>query len=229
MNDYPKYRLTVDQISWADQLAERRSGSMGHRNTPLSRNPNMKSLLRHKIGARAEVVYSLHTGYPVDDKTIGIGDTGTDFPDGAQVKGSNIKKMPNILIPIEDWPRKPPKFYVLVWVQNMKFKRSHSYILGKISREEADRVKEFKPKGFMGFYCDNYVIWNKYLEPVGPGIHQEPEPVELIPGDCNACPAGGKWPWYGKGLWCFYEAYFLGKSAKPKLCDDQYKNCQLST
>ena len=47
------------------------------------------------------------------------------------------------------------------------------------------------------------------------------------PDDCENCPAGAKWEWKSIGMWCFYSAYFLGKSAKPIPCFEASQNCQL--
>ncbi len=49
------------------------------------------------------------------------------------------------------------------------------------------------------------------------------------PGKCETCRAGGYWPGHGSGLWCFYEAMFLGKSAKAQPASVRRKNCPLLT
>jgi hypothetical protein len=51
--------------------------------------------------------------------------------------------------------------------------------------------------------------------------------LEILSGDCEKCPAGGYWDWKGPGLWCFYTAYFLGKSATPISCYSTRINCPL--
>ena len=53
--------------------------------------------------------------------------------------------------------------------------------------------------------------------------------ADIVPGDCEACPAGGYWDWKGPGLWCFHYAYYLGKSGRPTLCAIQRNNCPLGT
>lgn len=227
MQEYPQYRLTAEQIRWADKLATRRSGSMGHKNTALSSNPTMGSLARHKVGARAEVVYSRYSDQKVDTWTIGIGDTGTDFEDGAQVKGSDIKNKPNLLIPVEHWPRKPPKFYVLVWLQNERFDRHTSVILGSIPREKADKVKYIVPEGEKKCYCDTYWVERHHLTPM-PVKHQfadRPYP-EPKPGNCTACEAMGGWkPYTNESMYCFHSAYYLKEAAEPIICIEAVTDC----
>lgn len=53
------------------------------------------------------------------------------------------------------------------------------------------------------------------------------ETNNIAGGDCESCPAGAKWEWKGPGLWCFYSAYFLGKSAKAIPCLQAAINCPL--
>lgn len=49
----------------------------------------------------------------------------------------------------------------------------------------------------------------------------------FLPSNCEKCPASGMWAWKGPGLWCFYSAYFLGKSTTPATCDQVRKYCKL--
>jgi len=51
--------------------------------------------------------------------------------------------------------------------------------------------------------------------------------TSISPGDCTNCPASAGWAWKGSGKWCFYSAYFLGKTAKPVRCEISKKNCPL--
>ena len=51
--------------------------------------------------------------------------------------------------------------------------------------------------------------------------------IDLIPGDCKRCPAGGEWDWKGSGMWCFYSAYFLGMAANPVKCGTAKRNCPI--
>lgn len=47
------------------------------------------------------------------------------------------------------------------------------------------------------------------------------------PGNCEKCPAGAEWEYLGPGLWCFYDAYFLGKSGLKKKCEIVHQDCPL--
>ena len=172
-----RIRLTPDTLRLAKQLGLKRSGSMNDRDTPHSHNPKMNSKVRHITGAEAEYVYSDHSGDPVDTWTIGKGDDGTDFPGGVDVKGSKIENMPNLLIDQEAWERKIPKIYVLVWVQNLKFKRLDSLILGWITREQADEVKYEVLEGERGCVTDNWWIDFEYLHPMSELIIPAPAKI----------------------------------------------------
>ncbi len=54
------------------------------------------------------------------------------------------------------------------------------------------------------------------------------EKGEVAPGDCESCPGGGFWDWKGAGMWCFHDAYFLGKSSRPTQCDITKRDCPLN-
>ena len=47
------------------------------------------------------------------------------------------------------------------------------------------------------------------------------------PGKCETCRAGAYWEGHGQGLWCFYEAMFLGKSAKAQPASVRRQDCPL--
>jgi len=49
----------------------------------------------------------------------------------------------------------------------------------------------------------------------------------VLPGDCDACPAGGFWDYAGPGMWCFHSALFLGKSRAPVSCSTARHDCPL--
>lgn len=70
----------------------------------------------------------------------------------------------------------------------------------------------------LGYWWFN---WHEYKPP-------EPEPPKPRPGDCENCPASGTWEWgeYAKqGLLCCYDAYYLGKSGRPKPCSEMREQC----
>ena len=50
---------------------------------------------------------------------------------------------------------------------------------------------------------------------------------DILPGNCDACPAAGYWDFMGSGKWCFHHAYFLGKSEHPKPCNTAKDDCPL--
>ena len=228
-------QLTPEELKLAIKLGRRRSGSVGHAETLYSHNPTMGSLIRHIIGAKAEYVYSRYTGYPVDITTIGKGDDGTDFPDGANVKGSEIEKKPNLLIDLISWERIVPKFYVLIWVQNPKFNRLHSEILGFITREDADRVKYKVLKGERGCIRDDWWIERRYLKPIA----EKPEGPDLSsfaaiplpkskPSSCLECEAMGGWkPYSDISMYCFYSAKILKRATQPVICTEAVLHCPI--
>jgi hypothetical protein len=49
----------------------------------------------------------------------------------------------------------------------------------------------------------------------------------ILPGNCDSCPAAGFWDFIGPGKFCFHTAYFLGKSGKPIHCNSAQHNCPL--
>lgn len=49
----------------------------------------------------------------------------------------------------------------------------------------------------------------------------------ILPGNCNSCPAAGYWDFMGPGKWCFHRAYFLGKAGHPSTCDTAKHDCPL--
>jgi hypothetical protein len=66
----------------------------------------------------------------------------------------------------------------------------------------------------------------------------EPSPVKssrdsaahaIISGQCEHCPACGLWEGHGAEPWCFHEAYFLGRSAKPVLAAECREKCPLGS
>ena len=59
-------------------------------------------------------------------------------------------------------------------------------------------------------------------------IAPQAQPLQFMPGDCEACPAGATWEIKGPGLLCFHLAWFRGKSGPAQKCDVARRNCPLT-
>jgi len=59
------------------------------------------------------------------------------------------------------------------------------------------------------------------------GSNKLEAPRRPQPGDCDACPAYGHREEKGPEPFCFYEAYFLGKSVLAQLAEERRENCPL--
>ncbi len=60
------------------------------------------------------------------------------------------------------------------------------------------------------------------------------EYLSTRPADCEDCPAAGFWDGYRPfnfyaGRYCFYAAYFLGKTKKPRRCEEARRECPKKT
>lgn len=75
--------LTDHNRTWCKDLGIRRSKSMNHKETKNSFQLISTKFpwWKHYIGVLGEKVWGRFTGWPVDDKTLGKGDGGYDFPD----------------------------------------------------------------------------------------------------------------------------------------------------
>ena len=60
-----------------------------------------------------------------------------------------------------------------------------------------------------------------------PSYAQPCDNRNILPGECESCPAAGYWDWKGPGKWCFHRAYFLGRAGHPESCDSAKRNCPL--
>ncbi len=49
----------------------------------------------------------------------------------------------------------------------------------------------------------------------------------ILPGNCDSCPAAGYWDYMGPGKWCFHTAYFLGRTGRPTPCKTAQHDCPL--
>jgi hypothetical protein len=61
-----------------------------------------------------------------------------------------------------------------------------------------------------------------------PSNAQSGDNRNILPGNCEYCPAAGYWDWKGPGKWCFHYAIFLGKTGQPVHCDAAKHNCPLT-
>lgn len=149
------YTRELDSVTleWCLEKGSDRSASMHHADTLNSKNliPGRPPYWRHYIGIIGELAYAWFSGQKVDIKTIGRGDTGFDFPDGAQVKTSDIEHVPKLMILASQWQRKHAKFYVLAWVRWNDKPMATVSLLGWISSEEfAAKHKIWDHKRGMG-------------------------------------------------------------------------------
>jgi len=134
---------------------------VGHASTRNSQNffEGSEPWYRHFIGVLGEKAYSAYSGYPVDDQTIGRGDSGVDFPGGVQVKTACLESKPRLMIPQSQYDRKMCEYYVLAWVRSGDY--SSVVILGRITRSHFDDIKESAT-----FYVPTYFCMAKSLEPL---------------------------------------------------------------
>lgn len=146
--------INSNDLKWCLDLGLKRSGSMGHMETPNSKDMmkgstygNVPPWFRHYLGAIGEKAYSIMTGFPVNDITIGRGDSGIDFPDGYQVKCSGLTKidkatgervLPNLLFLVDQWDRKHvlAKNFCLMWAYHLSDKDAWVRPMGHISIED---------------------------------------------------------------------------------------------
>ena len=93
------YKLSPEQIKWCMDLAIKRSGTHNHAETKNSINcfKNKAGWYRHYLGVLGELAYSIHSGLKIRPFT-GEADNGTDFDNGVDVKASDTKYKPNLLL-----------------------------------------------------------------------------------------------------------------------------------
>lgn len=132
---------------------------MRHADTVNSRNMlrGRPPYWKHYVGAVGEVIFSMYSGLPVDETTIGRGDEGSDFPGGIQVKCSDTRYEPNLMVLKSLWERKPAKLYVLCWLNEPKV-----FILGAITSQEFLNAKETIELG----HGPTYVVRHQHLLPI---------------------------------------------------------------
>lgn len=142
------YPLDLVAQEWALERAMDRSGSMKHSDTIHSINmlKDRPPYWRHYVGVLGELCYAWFSGQKVDIITIGRGDDGTDFPDGVQVKSSDLagNRPPRLMLNPDQWRRKRAFDYVLAWIQWTKPTPKGS-LLGWISHEEFAAIHKIDP------------------------------------------------------------------------------------
>ncbi len=153
-------KLTADEIINAYYIGYNRSNSVGHSNTKISKNlhKNRPNWWRHFVGALGEVAYAKVTGEKVDTKTLGKGDNGFDFKNGIDIKSSDLKKKPSLIISKQAFDSKICKTYLLAWV-----KIPYVELLGTIKRDE---VLNNLDKMFLKEtpYGETYIVNNSKLK-----------------------------------------------------------------
>lgn len=104
-------------------------------------------------------------------------------------------------------------------------------------------VQELQDAGYSLSLSDGKIVykWTRHEPPNPERIarlieelrRQKDLVVEYLsgqPGNCDSCPAAGFWDGYEAwGLYpsryCFYAAYFLGKTEKPSKCSESRQKC----
>tara|TARA_R110001592_G_scaffold95756_2_gene275611 strand:- start:3254 stop:3724 length:471 start_codon:yes stop_codon:yes gene_type:complete len=154
-----KIKLTTKQMEWCQELAIKRSGSKNHAETKNSINcfKDKKGWHRHYVGVLGELAYSLYSGKKMDLSIIVMGDDGTDFDNGVDVKTSASKYRPDLLIFKKQYERKRADSYVLAWLQLPIVE-----LVGSISRNKFDQFKQIKNFG----YGDSYVVSKTHLNKI---------------------------------------------------------------
>lgn len=157
------YTLDDAALKWCERHGRKRSASMSDADTKNSRNmmTHRPPWYRHYIGVIGELAYSWFSKQPVDVKTIGRGDDGTDFPSGVQVKASDLGHEPALMFLKTQWQRKQAKVYVLAWVQLTTPVKRVS-LLGWLTREDIELLCELKDYG----KGETMVVDAKHLKPV---------------------------------------------------------------
>ena len=92
---------------------------------------------------------------------------------------------------------------------------------GIMTPDLAEIIRTHK-QAILGILTQNYEI------EVTPSYAQPCDNRNILPCECESCPAAGYWDWKGPGLWCFHRAYFLGKAGHPESCDTAKHKCPLT-
>lgn len=152
-----KIEFSKEDFEFCHELGLKRSGSVGHADTKNSPRMVHGSRYRHYLGVVGELAYSKYSGLEVDIHTIGKGDDGTDFPNGVNVKCSDAKNKPNLLILSQQFKRKYSDYYVMVW-----YTQGDVYLLGWATRDQLYTHKKVVDFG----YGETYLYSNRNLKPM---------------------------------------------------------------
>lgn len=157
------YSVWLGKFRWKPFRYAKKRGIEG--DTKNSRNffENKAPWYRSFIGACGEKAYSKFSNWPIIETTWNDGrsfEDGSDFPNGFNVKASEINNMPNLLIPVDQWDRHKPKGYILAWV---RLRERECFLLGQALRTLVDEKKIYLKKGERKMKVDTYWTDREYL------------------------------------------------------------------
>ena len=91
---------------------------------------------------------------------------------------------------------------------------------GIMTPELAERIRTHRQEilGILNQDCENESI---------PSYAKPRDNRNILPGNCDSCPAAGYWDRIGPGKWCFHTAYFLGRAGRPTPCKPAQHDCPL--
>jgi hypothetical protein len=163
-----KFKLTEQQVDEALALAKKRHEAKhtSFRNKSLyyqKESGNIpKEYLPHFIGLLGEMAWAHATNSTIDYNIYSVRDPGEDF-DGIEIKTVTYSGPgePELKIKVAEFEKKTPHTYVLVKINldNMEVE-----ILGKISREQFDKIKVKKRYG--RHLPENYIVKTSNLEKI---------------------------------------------------------------
>lgn len=151
--------LTERDHILAKWVAIIKSYSVGCTDTKNSQNffDDKHPLYRSYLGMLGEVGFAKYSGLKMNIDTIGIGDDGTDFDYGIQVKCSDAKNKPNLMFPLTQYHRKHAEYYILTW-----YRKNALEIIGYTTRGYIDNNHKLKEYG----HGATVFVPNKELESI---------------------------------------------------------------
>ena len=146
-----------------------KSYSVGCTDTKNSQNffEGKEHLYRSYLGMLGEVGFARYSGLKMNIDTIGVGDDGTDFEYGIQVKCSDSRNKPNLMFPVTQYKRKHAEYYILTWYKNQMLE-----FVGYTTRGYIDNNHKIKNYG----YGDTVFVSHNELKPI-----QSLEILETMP------------------------------------------------